>query len=204
MDEKSHDSQRQGSEKHDSQDKNYFSIQSWQSPPPHSYGENPKGKSHWGSFCWQLGEHAAFQQYTTLAKLGGKVSHIFMVGGDLGNVSKSYLFLSSFTQQFPTYKGIVQKYTHQNMKKNIWTTCSNKKNSNGHQEMTGWIKRGTFKLCSFANDWGRSLHTMEESLGYIVTVKGKAEKKVFTTRCHLSKKRRHMLIFKRMNLMICK
>ena len=52
-----------------------------------------------------------------LAKLGGKVSHTFMVGGDLGNVSKSYLFLSSFTQQFPTYKGIVQKYTHQNMKK---------------------------------------------------------------------------------------
>ena len=45
---------------------------------------------------------------------------------------------------------------------------------------------------------------MEESLGYIVTVKSKAEKKVFTTRCHLSKKRRHMLIFKRMNLMVCK
>ena len=69
------------------------------------------------SFCWQLGKHAAFQQYTTLATLGGYASHIFMVGGDLGNVSKCYLCLSSFTQQFPTYKGIVQKYTHQNVKK---------------------------------------------------------------------------------------
>ena len=83
-----------------------------------------------------------------LAKLGGNASHTFMVGGDLGNVLKSYLCLSSFTQQFPTYKGIVQKYTHQNMKKNICTTCSNKKNSNGHQERTGGIKCGALSYAA--------------------------------------------------------
>lgn len=191
--------------KHGSQDKNYKGRSVMTKSSTSLIWRESQGKITLRySFCWQLGKHAAFQQYTMLAKLGGNASHTFMVGGDLGNVSKSYLCLSSFTQQFPTYKGIVQKYTHQNMKKNICTTCSNKKNSNGHQERTSGIKCGAFKLCSFANDWGRSLHIMEESLGYTVTVKSKAEKKVLTTCCHLSKERRHMLIFKRMNLMVCK
>ena len=113
-----------------------------------------------------------------------------------------YAFPLSPSNSPPT-KGS-SKSTLIKMWKNICTTCSSKKNSTGHQERTGWVKRGAFKLCSFASDWGRSLHTMEDSLGYIVTAKSKAEKKVFTTCCYLSKERRHMLIFKRMNLMLCK
>lgn len=104
--------------KHGSRDKNY----KWRSVMTKSstslvWRESQSKITLRYSFCWQLGKHAAFRQYTMLAKLGGNASHIFMVGGDLGNVSKRYLCLSSFTQQFPTYKGIVQKYTHQNVKK---------------------------------------------------------------------------------------
>ena len=37
---------------------------------------------------------------------------------------------------------------NQNMKKNICTTCSNKKNSNGHQERTGGIKCGALSYAA--------------------------------------------------------
>lgn len=180
-------------------------VQSWQSPPPHLYGENPKVKSHWDTVS--AGSLANMQHFNNIqcwlsweARL---LVHLWWEGTWAMSRKVIYAFPLSPNNSSPT-KGLSKSTLIKIWKKNIWTTCSNKKNSNGHQERTGWIKRGTFKLCSFANDWGRSFHTMEESVGYIVTVKSKAEKKVFTTRCHLSKRRRHMLIFKRMNLMVCK